>query len=273
VIKTLVSIEVDLAASLAIRFACHMGSLVEMEIHPLYVKESASHDSAMGAGWASRTWERQMIEEGRAEIAEIIASEQDFCPLLKEPRVIYGDREAELLRIVQTEGFDLYVEGAHFAWNPHEIYKKFHSKLYQHLPTPSIMVRALRKVGRAVLLCLDVRSTEILTATFQRFCTSCSLPLLLIHPAKASDGEADTSLRKAVDSSCRTLADCGYQVSIADTLSRTPHPGALDALGDHGLVAMAAERGIRKDSVELQWLTLVNTSALLAFQNTGRNQP
>lgn len=272
-IKTLVSIEVDLAASLAIRFACHLGTLAEMEIHPLYVKQSAAHDAAMGAGWASRTWEKQMVEEGKTEIAEMIASEQDFCPVLKDPKVIYGDREAELLHIAQTEQFDLYVEGAHFAWNQHEIYKRLHSKLCQHLTAPLVVVRALRKVSQLVLLCPNVTSTETLTATFQRLAMGGALPVLLTFPAEASDDDSGKSLRESVDLCQRTLVKCGYEVTVSDKLPSKPDPEVLDALADHGLVALAIERAIRKDSPELQWLSLVKTSALLAFQDTGRNLP
>ena len=63
---------------------------------PVYVKESPPHESVMGAGWASRTWEKEMVQQGKAEISELITAEKDFCPVLREPRVIYGDREAEL---------------------------------------------------------------------------------------------------------------------------------------------------------------------------------
>ena len=47
-IKTLVSIEVDLAASRAIRFACQLGNFMEMEIHPVYIKEAPPREMSMG---------------------------------------------------------------------------------------------------------------------------------------------------------------------------------------------------------------------------------
>ena len=37
-IKTLVAIEVDLASSMAIRYACQLGNLVDVELYPVYVK-------------------------------------------------------------------------------------------------------------------------------------------------------------------------------------------------------------------------------------------
>jgi hypothetical protein len=100
-----------------------------------------------------------------------------------------------------------------------------------------------------------------------------ALPLLMAVTAGASDAEPGKSLRESVEVGRRTLVDCGYTVSVADTLPAVPHPEALDALADHGLIAVAPERAIRKDSVELQWLSLVKASALLAFQDTGRTLP
>ncbi len=110
-IKTLVAIEVDLASSLAIRYACQLGNLIHMELHPVYVKEPPPEVPATGTGWVRHTWEREIVELGKEEIQEMLAAEMESCPQLHEPRVIYGDREYELLKIVDHEPFDLYVEG------------------------------------------------------------------------------------------------------------------------------------------------------------------
>jgi hypothetical protein len=261
VIKTLVSVEVDLASSEAVRFACQLGQLTDVEILPVYVKESPSHDTVVGAGWVSRTWEKEMVQQGKAEIAELIAAEKDFCPVLRDPKVIYGDRESELLKITQGEEFDLFVEGAHFAWTPADLYKKLHTKFYQKITFPAILVRALRKVNQVQLLCLNTNSTQILADAFQKIWQSCSVPLLLNRPAQT----ASQDLREAVDRARVILTEAGCTVTIQDTLSPSPGVNAAEILKDSGLVAIAVERGIKKDSPELQWLSEVKTSSLLAF--------
>ena len=96
-VKTLVAIEVDLASSFAIRYACQLGNLIQMEIHPIYVKFPSPEVPMTGVGWVRHTWEREVVESGKTEIQEVLASESDSCPVLQEPRVIYGDREIELL--------------------------------------------------------------------------------------------------------------------------------------------------------------------------------
>jgi len=265
VIKTLVSIEVDLASSLAVRFACQLGGLMEIEIHPVYVKESPPHDSAMGAGWASRTWEREMIEQGKEEISELISAEKDFCPVLGEPRVIYGDREAELLKIAHLENFDLYVEGVHFPWTASDLYKRLHSKLYQKLPSTPVLVRTLRKINHVLLLCLDVAGTEALCELFRKMWKNCPVPLTLAYPAGDATGPDGDALRQAVERARGILEQSGCAVKAQDGLPATPERYAADVLKDHGLVAIAVERHVKKDGPEFAWLNLVKTSLLLAF--------
>lgn len=266
-IRTLVSIEVDLASSLAIRFACQLGGLTEMEINPVYVKESVSHESAVGAGWVSRTWEREMIEDGKKEIAEMIASERNYCPVLNDPKVVYGDREAELLKIMLGEKFDLFVEGVHFSWNPGEIHKRLHTKLYQRLEYPLVFVRALREINEVLVLCLNTKGTQTLSKAFGRIWGDCSTPLRLVCLPQNSAQSRDNELLKTVNGAAGLLRESGCSVSVDNAVA--PNPEALmEMLTNFGLVAIAVERGATKDSAEIRWLNLTKTSSLVAFYDT-----
>ena len=264
-IKTLVSIEVDLSSSLAIRFACRLGGSLEMEIYPLYVKDAPPYESAIGAGWARRTWEKEIIRTGEKEISELIRPEMDYCPVLKEARVICGDRESEVLKIVNEEKFDCLVEGVHFPWVPQTMLKQIHSKLRRQVSAPLILVRSLAKLDRVALLCLDVKGTQILTTLFQGLWRNCAVPLALNYPPANSPGDGNEKLVEAVRAGERLLNESGRNVRIEELPSPTPAGAADKALEDYGLVAVAAERDIHKDSQELQWLSLVKNAALLAF--------
>jgi hypothetical protein len=267
VIRSLVSIEVDLASSLAIRFVCQLGALMEMEINPVYVKESVSHESVVGAGWASRTWEREMIEDGKKEIAEMIASEKNFCPVLNEPKVVYGDREAELLKIVLGERFDLFVEGVHFPWNPGEICKRLHTKLYQRLEHPIVFVRALREVNEVLVLCLNAKGTQALSKAFGQIWNGCSTPLRLVALPQDPTQSRDNELLKTVNGAAELLRKSGCSVNVDNAVA--PNSEALrEMLTNYGLVAIAVERGATKDSSEIRWLNLTKTSSLVAFYDT-----
>ncbi len=265
-IKTLVSIEADLASSLAIRFACQLGGLINMEIQPVYVKESATHDTSMGAGWASRTWEKELVRQGKEEIAELISAEKDFCPVLCEPRIIYGDRQSELLKIVQREDFHIFVEGVHFTWTPHDLVKKLHTKLYQGITFPAILVKALRKISTVQVLCLDVSGTRALTDFFQRVWKDCPVPLVLNFARENGLQNNPQELRDAVDQAYERLKEAGCTVTVQDTLP--PHPGENEEtfLGDSGLIALSIARAAKWDSLELQWLHRTKTSSLLTFR-------
>ena len=128
-IRTLVAIEVDLASSLAIRYACQLGSLIELELYPVYVKEPPPEVPAIGTGWVRHTWEREILEMGKEEIQEMLAGEKESCPQLQAPRVLYGDRQYELLKIMEHEPFDLYVEGAPYPFTPANIHPKSSASL------------------------------------------------------------------------------------------------------------------------------------------------
>jgi hypothetical protein len=238
---------------------------MEMEIYPVYVKESLPHEAVVGAGWVSRIWEKEIIEEGKREISELISVEQDFCAVLKEPRVIYGDREAELLKIMQTGDFDLYVEGVHFAWSPAELYKRIHARLHQRLNSPFILVRTLRKVNQVPLLCLDPDGTKALSMLFQRIWRGCSVPLVLTHPSRHTTSGDTRVFQQAIDNAKALLEESGCMVVVQDSFPANPGNDAAEALKDQGLVAIAIDRSVKKDGEELQWLNLIRTSSMLAF--------
>ncbi len=156
-IKTIVSIEVDLAASRAIRFACQLGNFIPMEIHPVYIKEAPPRNLTIGSGWARRHWENELVQEGKEEISELITSEIDYCPVLQDSRVVYGDRDSEILKILEKDPFDLYVEGAHFPWNLATLYQRIHSSLFQRSHMPIALAPVLRKIYKLLVLCLEPR--------------------------------------------------------------------------------------------------------------------
>jgi hypothetical protein len=193
----------------------------------------------------------------------LITAELDFCPVLKEPSVIYGDRETELLKVMSADGFGLYVEGVSFSWTQADILKRLHTKLYQGMAPPMIFVRTLRKVNNVLLLCLDVEGTRALTTVFQKIWKTDSVPLSLTYPAE--DTAQNRELKDEVERSRVLLAESGCAVNVREGLVVGPDLDAAEALKDQGLVAIAAGRHIKKDSPELQWLNLIKTSALLAF--------
>ena len=264
-IKTLVSVEVDLASSLALRFACQLSAIVPMDIQPVYIKESSPYQ-AMGAGWASRTWEKELVEQARAEVSDVVNVERDFCPVVKDPLVIYGDKDAELVKLVESTAYDLYVKGVkHVPWTAADLHKKFHAKLYQKMVPPVILVRTLRKINQVEVLCLDPTGTNVIIGALKRLWTQCPVPLLLTYPGASHASAEAAELQTAVEQGKAALIEAGCSVSINDALPARPADEVSDYFQDHGVVAIALPRNPKKDSIELQWLSHVRTSVLMAL--------
>jgi hypothetical protein len=267
VMKTLVAVEMDLASSFAIRYACRLGQHIKMELNPVYVKSPPSMEPTTGVGWAPHTWQRELIQMGKEEIQEMLASEMDSCPVMQEPRVVYGDRGTELLKIVEQEAIDLYVEGAPQHFTSPTIFKTLRSKFYQRLDRPFIWVRTLRKIDQVFVLCRDVAAVRTLVRTLGRMWQGCRLPLHLAFPESGgtSDAGPEALLRREVRRAKVELEaeGCGplREVPFAP-VSGAPPPGLTD---EYGLVVLTLERELRKDSPQLKWLSEAKVPLMMMF--------
>lgn len=260
-VKTLVAIEVDLASSFAIRYACQLGHKIEMEIHPIYVKFPSPEVPMPGVGWVRHTWEREVVETGKEEIQEVLASESATCPRLQEPRVIYGDREIELHHIMEREPFDLYIEGAPYPFTPATIYKRLHSRSYQRMSCPLIWLRGIREIDRVVALFNDPANSGALVDTLVRLFGGSQIPLSLAY---AGDG-GNFDMRLVAEKAVTDLAAQGCQVSLGEVYPVEAGGPSPDSLKNAGLVAVALERGIRKEDHQLQWLAQIKAPLLLVL--------
>ncbi|MGQ9688204.1 MAG: hypothetical protein ACUVXF_05370 [Desulfobaccales bacterium] len=256
-IKTVVSIEMDLAASRAIRFASQLNYFIPMEIHPVYVKAPPSRDLSIGSGWARRHWEEDLVQQGKAEIVEMISSEWEFSPTLKEPLVVSGDREAELLRIMDIQPFDIFVDGEPFEWTPAGLHHKLHSRLWQRFPGIIGFARVLRKINTLLLLCSEAPGVWPLVESMTRLWSGSTLPIVLAVPRGAPDALTQEAARAQ-----EALAQSGCRVSLLSDVACYPEPPVPEFLRQYGLMALALPRGLKKDHPGLAWLAQVKVPLL-----------
>lgn len=259
-IKTIVSIEVDLAASRAIRFACQLGNFIPLEIHPVYIKEAPPRNLTIGSGWARRHWESELVQEGKEEISELITSEIEYCPVLQDPRVVYGDRDSEILKILEKDPFDLYVEGAHFPWNPATLYQRIHSGLFQRAQMPIALAPVLRKIFKLLVLCLEPRGTEVLGQGLARLWAGSAIPVVLAIPAGK-----ENELKSSVDQAQQALTETGVQVELLEGFNFYPDTLSDKYFRDYGVIALALPRDLRKDSLPLNWFVQAKAPAIIMF--------
>jgi len=262
-LKTLVAIEVDLASSMAIRYACQLGNLVDMKLYPVYVKAPPPEVPNAGVGWVRRTWEREIVARGKEEIQEMLASEMEACPELQEPRVLYGDREYELLKIMEHEPFDLYVEGAPYPFTPANIHRRLHQKFYQHLGTPLIWLRILRKINQVLVICQDPADVRALLRAIRQLWAGSPAPVHLGVPPSPGYGEA---LRREVVAAREELEAAGIQVAVQEIPALPGGESLPEVTKEYGLVAVCLERDVKKDSLQLQWLSQVKAPLMVVLR-------
>jgi hypothetical protein len=230
-IKTLVSIEVDLASNMAIRYACHLGNIIPMELYPVYVKYPEF--PITGAGWARRT-----------------------CPVLKEPRVVYGDRDTELLKILEEESFDLYIEGAPYPFNPTTITQRLHRKLYERINIPFIWLRVIKKVNQILVLANHEKAVKTIVPVISRLMSGSRIPIHL--------GILNKNVAEAVATAKDELINAAHDVAIKEIIEAAPQ----EVTKDYGMVAASMERTIKKDHPFLQWIAQVKSPIAVMLANT-----
>ncbi len=255
-IKTLVSIEVDLASNMAIRYACHLGNIIPMELYPVYVKQPPFEFPITGVGWARRTWEQEMIIKGREEIQEMLEAEMESCPVLKEPRVIYGDRNTELLKILEEEPFDLYIEGAPYPFNPTTISQRLHQKLYERINIPFIWLRVIKKVNQILVLATHEKAVKTIVPVISKVMSGSHIPIHL--------GILNKNVLEAVTAAKEELTNAGHDVAIKEIAEVAPQ----EATKDYGMVVASMDRTIKKDHPFLQWITQVKSPIAVVLPNT-----
>jgi hypothetical protein len=258
VIKALVSLEMDLAASRAIRFSCQLGCFIQMEIQPVYIKESPPRNLSIGSGWARRHWEQEIVAQGEKEITEMLSSEVDFCSAWRPAQVILGDRDAELLGLIKSEPFDLYVEGIDLPWSSAWLHQRLQSNLFQGAHIPIALAPVLRKIYELLVLCPEPQDLQALAPALARLWSGCSVPISLAVP-----GGREAALQPELEKAQTGFKESGCQVSVQEGFPYYPTPPDDEFLRKYGLVALALKRGLKKDHPGLVWLSRVKVPVIV----------
>ncbi len=152
--KTLLYLNEDLASSIALRYADYLSSVTDIKLYIIHVEEPDTRQQA-GTGWVRRTWETGVQETGTQVVKRIIKTENIKCKFAGPPKVIVGDREAEVLRELRMGGYDLYMEGHMDASGADEFYRIVSSRLYKQATCPVLLVKNLTVSKTAAILLAD----------------------------------------------------------------------------------------------------------------------
>ena len=154
-IKTLVSVNADLASSIALRYVCQLAKVTGMQLQTMHVVQPEQEGHSPGTGWVRRTWEKGLLEAAQAEISRLVNAERTAFSALGPPRISIGVREDEFLLELEEGSYGLFVEGILYSFDSSYFHKKLRSRLYRDAPSSILLVKNLVSLKNVVLLLED----------------------------------------------------------------------------------------------------------------------
>jgi hypothetical protein len=250
-LKTLVFLNADLASSIALRYACRMGAVVEMSLQTIHVEDPAASGHPPGTGWVRRTWERSLLKAGEEEISRLIQAEASSCPPLAATMMLIGDPEEEILRELERGSYDLFIEGALYSFSSAGFYKKIRSPLYRHPSCPVILVKNLMNLNRiAILLGADMDPLSAVT-TFLKIFHGSVIDVDLLYCRFQRSGGAMFEKQEDADSvlsgARKLLVEGGGVPKECRVIQDSPEK-LIDLFKDYGLVVSSVQATAHKKS-------------------------
>lgn len=268
-IKTLVSLDADLASSIALRYACQLANIIEMDLNTMHVEEADRQGAPPGSGWVRRTWENALLKTGEAEVSQLIQAEKLSYPALRVPKMVVGEWEHEMLNEIQKESYGLFIEGALHTFTPSNFYNKIRSKLYRHMPSPVIMVKNLVKLEKMVIVFNEEVEFKRLLEKFLKIFKKANIELDLMHYQFRASAEAspdnNKDANKILDNARQILMESGWQTQQTRSFQGLPEEMG-ELLRDYGLVVSPFRRTLTKNSLLLEFLSRIPSPILLCWQ-------
>jgi hypothetical protein len=268
-LRTLVYLDADLASSIALRYTCRLTQLINMKLHSVHVEEPDHDGHAPGTGWVRRTWENTMLKTGEFEIAQLIKAEKSSCPNLVAPKMIVGDRENEILREIQRESYDLFVEGLLHSFTTKKLFDKINSRLYKNIPCPVIIVKNLVNIEKIALIIRSEMEPKRLVSLFLNVFKNANLKLDLIFCEFQEPGQLSFNTEKETSGTLSAvknmLIENQYPPENSLTIQGAPEEIG-DALRDYGLLACQLHHTISKKSNWFQLLSHIPSPILICWQ-------
>lgn len=268
-LRTLVYLNADLASSIALRYSCRLAQLVDMKLHSVHVEEPDLDGHAPGTGWVRRTWESSVLKTEEFEIAQLIKAEKSSCSKVGAPKMIMGDRGNEILREIQKESYDLFVEGSLHSFTDKELYEKLHSRLYRLIPCPVIIVKNLVDLEKVGLIVQNEIESKKLIPMFLKILKGSKLKLDLIDCEFQEPGQLSFNNKKEINGTFsdaeEILVENQWPPENYLTIRGAPEEIG-DAMRDYGLIACPLHHTISKKSNWFQLLSHIPSPILICWQ-------
>ncbi len=277
-INTLVSLDADLASSIAFRYSCRLTQLMDMHLQPIHVEEVEKEGYPPGSGWVRTTWEKGLLQTAQEEISQLINADRASCPTLDNAIVRIGDREEELLREIEENSYDLLMEGVLNSFDAQLFYQKVRSKLYKYARCPIVLVKNLVDPDRAALLVGDAQDVSALVTTAVNLFNKARIGIDLIGFAVKKAGQTELrekwaeaaspeleKLGPAIESAAARMAEQGLAPGEKWFIRDTPK-NIGEMLGEYGIVAACISGTAARKNQVMDLLSRVPTATLLCKQ-------
>lgn len=274
-ISTLVSLNADLASSIAFRYACRLAEMIDMRLQTIHVEEVEREGYPPGSGWVRHTWEEGLLSTAGEEISQLINAEKGSSPPLDAPIIRIGDRDDELLQEIKGRGYDLFLEGVLSSFDAQLFHKRMRSKLYKYAPCPIILVKNLVTPDRVALLLDDLKEVGSLVSAFAKIFDKAKAAVDLVYFSIKKSGQAELKTRLSeaappglenagpvIGEAKARLADHGWTPEESWVIRDLPQKiGAK--LEDYGLVGTCVPRHPNRKNPVLELLSRVPSATLL----------
>jgi hypothetical protein len=272
-IKALVSLDVDLASSIALRYACQMANLIGIELQPIHVEAPGREGRVLGTGWVERTWERTLLKTGLQEINRLITTERGSCPAIFPPKIAVGDPEEEILHELKEEPYDLFVKGELYTFTLTKFHAKVHSRLFRYAPCPIMMVNNLVHLQKVSLLLEEETEIQPLIETFLKLFGKVDVKADILfckfgpsrREAFRQNKEPETILRAAEE----MLSRQGRSPGKSEVKEETPEKLG-DLMRDYGLVMTSIHHDMGRKNPMAELLSHTPSPILLLFQHGAK---
>lgn len=223
-IKALVSVYPDLASVIAMNYVCRLSRIFDMEIQPIFVKESEEGDKAPAVGWVRQTWENSVLDVEQEAMIKLIEAEKTDYARLASLQVYSGNRGEAILDSLLEGAYDLFVEGSVSRFEKSELLRRTRSRLYQNLPCPVIIARNLIDFNKILIVIGEMAPAGTLLPKLIPLFEGNDLRFDLLHCTIIEAGplEPITPSPGLYDEAEDLLADTGWQPDNRIALQGTP---------------------------------------------------
>ena len=267
--KALIAIDTDLGSSIALRYADDIAYQIQMTLYDVHVVDPKQIGPEPGSGWVQKTWENALIESGKEEIKQFLEMEKVKLPLLKNPKILIGDRTEMLLNELRDGQYDLFLEGVPPTVNPLDFYTLLNSRLYRAMPCPVLVVKNLVSFNKVALLLEKETDSQRFISCFLNIFNGDGFEVDLIDMkiAKSQDPiikEADAS-NVRLEEIKNVLVHEGVSPNALKMIHGSPDKVA-DIFREYGLVISSVMHRLRKSNPLIELLGRIASPILICWR-------